>query len=135
VGNLVAFTIEASKRGKVDIDLDYGDVDGIVSLVEDIAQRRGLGGVLAEGIRHAAKEWGAEDLAVHVKGMSLACGTSDRGACHLRSTFYKFCKRPGNRFSQAHENLSQMVSVGHEPFQPSGPSLQIRMRSRMKKVP
>jgi len=102
-GNLVAFTIEAGKRGKVDTDLDYGDVDGIVALVEDIAHRRGLGAVLAQGIRHAAREWDAEDLAVHVKGMepsgydprvlkgmSLAYGTSDRGACHLRSTFYKF---------------------------------------------
>jgi aldehyde:ferredoxin oxidoreductase len=102
-GNLVAFTIEAGKRGKVDTDLDYGDVDGIVALVEDIAHRRGLGAVLAEGIRHAAQEWDARDLAVHVKGMepsgydprvlkgmSLAFGTSDRGACHLRSTFYKF---------------------------------------------
>ncbi len=102
-GNLVAFTIEAGKRGKVDTRLDYGDVDGIVALVEDIACRRGLGAVLAEGIRHAARQWGAEDLAVHVKGMepsgydprvlkgmSLAYGTSDRGACHLRSTFYKF---------------------------------------------
>lgn len=102
-GNLVAFTIEAGKRGKVETNLDYGDVDGIVALVEDIAYRRGLGKVLAQGIRHAAKEWGAEDIAVHVKGMepsgydprvlkgmSLAYGTSDRGACHLRSTFYKF---------------------------------------------
>ena len=102
-GNLVAFTIEAGKRGKVDTDLDYGDVDGIVALIEDIAHRRALGAVLAEGIKHAAKEWRAEDLAVHVKGMepsgydprvlkgmSLAYGTSDRGACHLRSTFYKF---------------------------------------------
>ena len=102
-GNLVAFTIEAGKRGKVETDLDYGDVDGIVGLVEDIAYRRGLGAVLAEGIKYAAQEWGAEDLAVHVKGMepsgydprvlkgmSLAYGTSDRGACHLRSTFYKF---------------------------------------------
>jgi aldehyde:ferredoxin oxidoreductase len=102
-GNLVAFTIEAARRGKVQAQLDYGDVEGIVELVRDIAFKRGLGSVLAEGIRYAAKKWNAEDLAVHVKGMepsgydprvlkgmSLAYGTSDRGACHLRSTFYKY---------------------------------------------
>jgi len=57
---------------------------------------------LAEGIRHAAKVWEMEDVAIHVKGldpagydprvlkgMGLAYATSDRGACHLRSTFYK----------------------------------------------
>jgi aldehyde:ferredoxin oxidoreductase len=58
--------------------------------------------VLAEGIRYAARKWDMEDQAIHVKGlepagydpralkgMGLAYGTSDRGACHLRTTFYK----------------------------------------------
>jgi len=67
-----------------------------------IAQREGLGDILAKGIRYASKEWGLEDIAVHVKGlepagydprvlkgMGLAYATSDRGACHLRATFYK----------------------------------------------
>jgi aldehyde:ferredoxin oxidoreductase len=102
-GNLVGFTIEAAQRGKVQARLDYGDVDGIVALLKDIAYRRGLGAVLSQGIKVAAKQWDTEDLAVHVKGMepsgydprvlkgmALAYGTSDRGACHLRSTFYKY---------------------------------------------
>jgi len=101
-GNLVGLTIEAARRGRIDLDINYGDVDAIVSLLKDIVYRRGAGAVLAEGIRPAAKEWDLEDLAVHVKGMepsgydprrlkgmALAYGTSDRGACHLRSTFYK----------------------------------------------
>ena len=102
-GNLVSFTIEAAKRGKVEARLNYGDVDGIVTLLKDIAYRRELGAVLSQGIKVAAKQWETEDLAVHVKGMepsgydprvlkgmALAYGTSDRGACHLRSTFYKY---------------------------------------------
>lgn len=101
-GNLCAFTIEASRRGKVDYKIDYGDSDAIAVLLNQIAHRAGIGDTLAEGIVHAAKTWGMEEVAVHVKGMEpagydprvmkgmgLAYGTSDRGACHLRTTFYK----------------------------------------------
>jgi aldehyde:ferredoxin oxidoreductase len=101
-GNLVAFAIEASKQGKIRLSLDYGDVDGIATLLTQIAYRRGVGRVLSEGVRHAAAVWGMEERAIHVKGlepagfdprvlkgMGLAYATSDRGACHLRATFYK----------------------------------------------
>jgi aldehyde:ferredoxin oxidoreductase len=101
-GNLCAFAIEAARRGKIDLAIDYGDVDGIARLLADIANLRGAGAVLAQGIRPAAKQWGLEQIAVHVKGMEpagydprvlkgmgLAYATSDRGACHLRTTFYK----------------------------------------------
>jgi aldehyde:ferredoxin oxidoreductase len=101
-GNLAAFTIEASRQGKIDYKIDYGQVDRIAQLLVDIAQRRRVGDTLARGIKFAAKEWGMEDQAIHVKGlepagydprvlkgMGLAYGTSARGACHLRATFYK----------------------------------------------
>ncbi len=101
-GNLCAFTIEAARRGKVAHAIDYGEVDAIAKLLGMIARREGIGDVLAEGLRHAARIWGLEEIAVHVKGlepagydprplkgMGLAYGTSDRGACHLRATFYK----------------------------------------------
>jgi aldehyde:ferredoxin oxidoreductase len=101
-GNLVAFAIEASRQGRIDLKIDYGDVDAMANLLEDMAYRRGLGHILAGGIKAAAKEWGMEDQAIHVKGlepagydprvlkgMGLAYGSSDRGACHLRTTFYK----------------------------------------------
>ncbi|MCU0845488.1 MAG: aldehyde ferredoxin oxidoreductase family protein [Spirochaetes bacterium] len=101
-GNLCGFTIEAVRAGRVDFGIDYGDVDGIARLIRMIAAREGIGDVLAEGIRHAAREWGMEDRAVHVKGlepagyeprvlkgMGLGYAVSDRGACHLRATFYK----------------------------------------------
>ncbi len=101
-GNLCAFTIEAVKMGRVEYDVDYGNADKVAKLLEDIANRRGIGDILANGIKYAAKEWELEDIAVHVKGMEpagydprtlkgmgLAYGTSDRGACHLRTTFYK----------------------------------------------
>jgi aldehyde:ferredoxin oxidoreductase len=101
-GNLCAFTIEAVRRGRVAFDVDYGDADGVAELLRLIAGKKEIGAVLAEGLRHAAAQWDLEDLAVHVKGMEpagydprplkgmgLAYATSDRGACHLRATFYK----------------------------------------------
>jgi aldehyde:ferredoxin oxidoreductase len=101
-GNLVAFTIEAARQGKIPLKIDYGDVVTIAGLLEDMAFRRGIGDILAGGIKRAAQEWAMEDYAIHVKGlepagydprvlkgMGLAYGTSDRGACHLRATFYK----------------------------------------------
>ncbi|MFH2114513.1 MAG: aldehyde ferredoxin oxidoreductase family protein [Spirochaetota bacterium] len=101
-GNLCGFTMEAVKAGKIDFDIDYNQVDAIAELLGLIARKEGIGEVLAGGIRHAAKQWGLEDLAVHVKGlepagydprtlkgMGLGYAVSDRGACHLRSTFYK----------------------------------------------
>jgi aldehyde:ferredoxin oxidoreductase len=101
-GNLAAFTIEASRRGAIEDKLEYGDVDGIAQLLEKIARREGIGSVLAQGIVPASTAWGLEDVAIHVKGlepagyeprvlkgMGLSYATSDRGACHLRATFYK----------------------------------------------
>jgi aldehyde:ferredoxin oxidoreductase len=101
-GNLAAFAIEASKRKKITERLDYGDVDGISDILKKIAYRKGIGRILSEGVRYAAAHWGMEEEAIHVKGlepagfdprvlkgMGLAYATSDRGACHLRATFYK----------------------------------------------
>lgn len=101
-GNLAAFAIEASKKGKIRDKLRYGDADGIAEILKKIAYQRGVGRILSEGVRHAASVWGMENEAIHVKGlepagfdprvlkgMGLAYATSDRGACHLRATFYK----------------------------------------------
>jgi aldehyde:ferredoxin oxidoreductase len=101
-GNLAAFAIEARRRGKLDLELDYNQPDQIAALLKKIVLRQGVGGLLAEGIRPASEELGLADLAVHVKGlepsgydpralkgMGLAYAVADRGACHLRTTFYK----------------------------------------------
>ena len=100
-GNMAGLAIEAGMRGKVEEAPSYGDVDGIARLFEDIAHRRGIGDLLARGVREVARELGLEDLAVHVKGqepagydprtlrgMSLGYAVSSRGACHLRSSYY-----------------------------------------------
>ena len=101
-GSLCSFAMEASEMGRIEQKVKWGDVDKIAELLHDISSKKGIGAILAEGIRHAARSWGMEDMAIHVKGldpagydprvlkgMGLAYATSDRGACHLRSTFYK----------------------------------------------
>ncbi len=101
-GNVASFAIEASRRGVLDLKLDYGDVDSIAGLLYQIANREGPGELLAQGVRAASRELGLEELAIHVKGleppgydpralkgMGLAFAVSDRGACHLRATVYK----------------------------------------------
>jgi aldehyde:ferredoxin oxidoreductase len=101
-GNLCGLTIEAARRGKIDDVIDYGKVDAIAELLRKIAFRKGIGELLAQGIRAASEQWGLQDIAVHVKGLEpagydprvlkgvgLGYATSDRGACHLRATFYK----------------------------------------------
>jgi aldehyde:ferredoxin oxidoreductase len=101
-GNLCAFAMEASSMGKIKENVPYGDADTAASLLVDIVAQRGIGQVLSKGIRYAAKTWDMEDVAIHVKGMEpagyeprvlkgmgLAYAVSPRGACHVRSTFYK----------------------------------------------
>lgn len=101
-GNLCAFAMAAHEQGASDYDIRFGDARAAAGLLEKISRREGIGDLLARGIVAAAEEWGLEDKAVHVKGMEpagydprilkgmgLAYATSDRGACHLRATFYK----------------------------------------------
>ena len=101
-GNVTAFAIAAHKKGKIDLAIDYGEVDRIAELLRMIAYRQGIGNLLAEGVRFAAKELGFEEMSIQVKGlelpafdprylkgMGLGFAISDRGACHLRTTFYK----------------------------------------------
>ncbi len=101
-GNLAGLAIDASRQGKIHENLPYGNVDKIAALLKDMAYNKGLGGILSQGIKSAAKQMQMADQAIHVKGlepagydprvlkgMGLAYGTSDRGACHLRATFYK----------------------------------------------
>jgi len=98
MGSVGAFTAEAYEKGLIDYELRWGDAEAYLKLMRMIAYREGVGDVLAEGVMKASKKIGAEDIAVHVKGMelpaydprgvvgmALAYATSDRGGCHMRA--------------------------------------------------
>ncbi len=100
-GECVAWAMECWERG-IDLGrpLPWGDAETILSLLEEIAYRRGVGALLADGVRKAAAKvgQGSEAWALHVKGfemafhdprgkkgMGLAYATANRGACHLQT--------------------------------------------------
>ena len=99
-GAVLSFACEAADRGLLKLDTTWGDGAGLSALLDDIAHRRGVGDLLAEGVRSAAARLGADadKFAIHVKGlelpawgprgapgMGLAYMTGDRGGCHQRA--------------------------------------------------
>jgi aldehyde:ferredoxin oxidoreductase len=108
-GDVVAFAMDLYENGIITkedtggLELEFGNSEAELALLEMMAKREGLGDTLAEGVRLAAQKIGkgSERYAVHVKGMeppaydvrgikgmALAFMTSTRGACHLRTCAY-----------------------------------------------
>jgi aldehyde:ferredoxin oxidoreductase len=104
-GATVAFAMECAERGLIDAPgLAFDSGDSLLSLLEAIARREGLGNLLADGTRRAAAAigGGAPDFAPHVKGleipgydprtmqtMALGFAVGTRGADHNRSGAYE----------------------------------------------
>ncbi len=97
-GSTIGCAMELVQKGKLDASLQFGNAEGVIELIQDMAHGRGLGGELGEGSRAFASRYGAPELAMHVKGLeipaydprgaqghALGYGTSNRGGCHLRS--------------------------------------------------
>ena len=99
-GSSIGFAMEASQKGLLSRQLDFGDFEQTKDLIEDIAARRDLGDRLAEGTKKFAADLGgdAEDWAMQIKGleisaydchtlpgMALAYSTSCIGAHHKDS--------------------------------------------------
>jgi aldehyde:ferredoxin oxidoreductase len=101
-GNLVGLVMELFERGLVSagdnegLEVRFGDGAALLHMLDLIAERRGLGAILADGaigIIRARPDW--EAYILHSKGltfpaydprgfhgMGLAYATSARGACH-----------------------------------------------------
>ncbi len=103
-GSSVAFAMECYEKGILTdeqtggLEIRFGDNDLVITLVEMIAKREGVGDLLAEGTRVMAEKLGqgSEDFAMHVKGLELPaydpraakiCGlayvTANRGGDHM----------------------------------------------------
>jgi len=74
LGNVLGFAMEASEKGLTEEKVPWGKFKSTRSLIKDIAFRRGLGDVLAEGVRFAAEKFGGESAkwAMHVKGLEIS---------------------------------------------------------------
>jgi aldehyde:ferredoxin oxidoreductase len=105
-GGTLAWAMECSDKGLLPQaqQLRFGDAESVFAALAAIAERDGIGALLAEGSRRAAQEIGdnASYWAMHVKGlelpgyeprslktMALGLAVSPRGACHNRSGAYE----------------------------------------------
>lgn len=78
-GGLISFAMECyekgilTKRETSGLELQFGNTEAMLRMVEMIGEREGIGDILAEGILSAAEKFGkgAKDYAIHVKGMPV----------------------------------------------------------------
>jgi aldehyde:ferredoxin oxidoreductase len=129
-GSLIAWAMELYEKGiltDVDTDglkLEWGNDEAVLEMVVRIAERTGLGDILAEGPLRAAEKIGQESLkyCIHVKGMSnlhsderptpslaLGVATASRGSDHLRS-------RPAIDLYHLPEQLLRKIYGGPQPY-------------------
>ena len=87
-GNVCGWACEAQQRGLLSaadlngVELKWGEANGFVTLLDDIAYRRGkIPTLLGEGLLYATREVGrgSEQFAVMVKGMELGAHGSRSG--------------------------------------------------------
>ena len=105
-GGTIAFAMECYQKGLLTkdqtggLEIEFGNPELVVELVEKIAHREGIGDLLAEGTQVMAERigQGADHFAMHVKGLELPaydpraakiCGlgyvTANRGGDHITS--------------------------------------------------
>ena len=99
-GNTLSFAMELNEKGMWDNGLEFGKIDNIRSLIDDIAHRRGIGDDLAEGSKRLSEKFGGKEFAMNAKGMELAAyeprgavgqglgyAVANRGGCHLNGGY------------------------------------------------
>lgn len=71
-GNALSITMEATERGLLDGEgLAWGDSDAMLELLQKITFREGVGDDIADAPARAAEKWGAPEISMSVKGMSI----------------------------------------------------------------
>ena len=110
-GVTVSFVMDCHEKGILSheelggIDAHFGNAEALLQLIEKIGKREGIGDVLADGAKSAAKKIGkdSEKLAQNIKGLevtgydlrclktaALGFAVSFRGADHNRSGAYAY---------------------------------------------
>lgn len=103
---VIAFAMECFERGILTLKdsggllLNWGSSEAILGLIEMVTYRKGIGAILAEGLRGAAERIGknSQKYAMQVKGQgfpmrdvraskgwALAYAVASRGGCHVRA--------------------------------------------------
>ncbi|MGP3667994.1 MAG: aldehyde ferredoxin oxidoreductase family protein [Candidatus Bathyarchaeota archaeon] len=137
-GVVLAFSIYLYKEGfltsnELNGGIDYGDSGKIISLVEKIAKRIGVGSLLAEGVKNVGLKLGvSQEELCHVKGLevpmheprafsmqALSYVTGSRGGCHLRPDYFLIDVTttslpeleifPSDRFDESERKIGMMI--------------------------
>lgn len=92
----IACLMEMAEKGYIKHPIRFGDTEGMLKLVEQIAKREGIGDELAEGSFRFASKYGHPECSMHskkqelpaydprgIQGYGLATATSVRGGDHV----------------------------------------------------
>ena len=130
IGSMIAWAMELYEKGILTdkdtggLKLEWGNDEAVLEMVTCIAERKGLGDILAEGPLRAAEKIGQDSIEylIHVKGMSnlhsderptpslaLGIATASRGSDHLRS-------RPAIDLYHLPEPLLRKIYGGPKPY-------------------
>ncbi len=98
--NTIAWAMEANEKGLWNCGLEFGKVENLSQIFEDIAYRRGIGDELAEGSKRLSEKYGGKEFAMHAKGLELAAyeprravgqglgyAVANRGGCHVNGGY------------------------------------------------
>jgi len=131
LGNTLATAIELSKKGKLPLNLNWGDADAVIELIHNIAQRKDIGKELAEGGYYLAMKYGDPEAFVGsrgqgfpaydprgLKGFAIAYVTANRGGDHneawpplIELGTYPFWKYPDKQFDPLGEDREKVEFV------------------------
>ncbi len=96
----IAFAMELQEKGLWETGIEFGKTDNLAAIFDDIAYRRGIGDLLAEGTKRLSEKFGGKEFAANSKGLELAAyeprgavglalgyATANRGGCHLNAGY------------------------------------------------
>lgn len=122
-GNVIGFAMEASEKKLIEEKIEWGDFEKAKELIEAIAYRRGIGDLLAEGVKVISERIGGNSYkwAMHVKGlemsaydchaapgMALAFATSPIGAHHKDAWVISWEMKVG-RFNYTEDKVDKVI--------------------------
>ena len=135
-GVTISFAMECFENGLLnkkdtgDIDLNFGNAESMLTMIELIGEKQGLGKLLAEGTKRASEKIGngAKQFAVHVKGQevpmhdprlkrgeALGYAISPTGADHVHNIHDTFLYP---KLPNSYNSLGVLEAVPVEDFGP-----------------
>jgi aldehyde:ferredoxin oxidoreductase len=129
-GGVIAFAMECYEQGiitKADTGgkpIRFGSAEDMLWLLEEMAHQRGIGKILSQGVRLAAKEFGpkSERFAFHIKGQEIACHDG-RGKTGMALGF-ALCPTGADHIETLHDSAfasdaGKLAPLGiHDPVDP-----------------